>query len=109
MASSGVSICQSLNHVRLRIQQACGRMSLSSSLPCQLAMDDTTQRIANDAMEVPSQAHRDVLLVAVSKTQPVSLIMEAWHAGAVHFGENYVQVRRGIESGAFRARGILVM
>lgn len=30
-------------------------------------------------------------LVAVSKTKPVSLLMEAYNAGQRHFGENYVQ------------------
>ncbi|MCK5894546.1 MAG: YggS family pyridoxal phosphate-dependent enzyme [Endozoicomonadaceae bacterium] len=32
-----------------------------------------------------------VQLLAVSKTRPVALIREAWHAGQRDFGENYVQ------------------
>lgn len=32
-----------------------------------------------------------VRLVAVSKTKPASDIMEAYHCGQRHFGENYVQ------------------
>lgn len=33
----------------------------------------------------------EVILVAVSKTKPASLVMEAYEAGQRHFGENYVQ------------------
>ncbi len=33
----------------------------------------------------------DVQLIAVSKTKPASAIMEAYHAGQRHFGENKVQ------------------
>lgn len=32
-----------------------------------------------------------IQLLAVSKTRPISLIREAWHAGQRDFGENYVQ------------------
>lgn len=32
-----------------------------------------------------------VRLVAVSKTKPVEMLMEAYHAGQRHFGENYAQ------------------
>lgn len=32
-----------------------------------------------------------VRLVAVSKTKPVDMLMEAYHAGQRHFGENYAQ------------------
>ena len=31
-----------------------------------------------------------VLLVAVSKTKPTSMVEEAYEAGQRHFGENYV-------------------
>ncbi len=31
-------------------------------------------------------------LVAVSKTKPVDMIVEAYQAGHRHFGENYIQV-----------------
>lgn len=33
----------------------------------------------------------EVTIVAVSKQQPVSAILEAWHAGMQHFGENRVE------------------
>jgi len=36
-------------------------------------------------------ALKNVTLVAVSKTKPASDIMEAYHAGQLDFGENYVQ------------------
>ena len=38
-----------------------------------------------------SNISRQVRLVAVSKLKPVSDIQEAFQAGQVHFGENYVQ------------------
>ena len=34
-------------------------------------------------------------LVAVSKTKPVEMIVEAYRVGHRHFGENYIQVRGG--------------
>lgn len=36
-------------------------------------------------------AGKDVTLVAVSKTKPVEMLMEAYNAGFKRFGENYVQ------------------
>ena len=33
----------------------------------------------------------DVELIAVSKTKPISAIMEAYEAGQRHFGENKIQ------------------
>ncbi|MEX1237010.1 MAG: YggS family pyridoxal phosphate-dependent enzyme, partial [Pseudomonadales bacterium] len=33
----------------------------------------------------------EVKLLAVSKTKPVSMIEDAWHAGQRHFAENYLQ------------------
>ncbi len=33
----------------------------------------------------------DVQLLAVSKTKPVALLLEAWQSGQRHFGENYLQ------------------
>jgi uncharacterized pyridoxal phosphate-containing UPF0001 family protein len=38
-----------------------------------------------------SNISRPVRLVAVSKLKPVSDIQEAFNAGQIHFGENYVQ------------------
>ena len=37
------------------------------------------------------RAREDVTLIAVSKTKPVELLQEAYHAGARDFGENKVQ------------------
>ncbi|WP_461537330.1 YggS family pyridoxal phosphate-dependent enzyme [Spongorhabdus nitratireducens] len=37
----------------------------------------------------------EVILLAVSKTKPASLIREAWECGQRHFGENYLQ--EGVE------------
>ncbi len=35
--------------------------------------------------------HQNVELIAVSKTKPAAVILEAYQAGQRHFGENYVQ------------------
>lgn len=54
----------------------------------------TLSRVAHAAHE----AHRnpaDILVLAVSKTFPVEAVIEALHAGATCFGENYVQ--EGVE------------
>lgn len=48
------------------------------------------QKIAHAALQAQRQADQ-IELLAVSKTKPVSLIKEAYFAGARHFGENYVQ------------------
>lgn len=37
------------------------------------------------------RAPSDILLLAVSKVQPISALEEAYNAGQRHFGENYVQ------------------
>ncbi len=60
----GFSIADRLAHVRGRISAACER---SGRRP------------------------EDVTLIAVSKMKPFSDVLEAWEAGAIHFGENYVQ------------------
>jgi len=39
----------------------------------------------------PELQHTEPRLVAVSKTKPISAIVEAYSAGQRHFGENYVQ------------------
>ncbi len=52
------------------------------------------QRIRNNINSALSHSNRgegDVLLLAVSKTQPVEKIREAWQCGQRAFGENYVQ------------------
>lgn len=53
-------------------------------------INNVTQKIAHAAMQVQRSADQ-IQLLAVSKTKPVSLIKEAYHAGLRHFGENYVQ------------------
>ncbi|SEP60853.1 YggS family pyridoxal phosphate-dependent enzyme [Flavobacterium urocaniciphilum] len=47
--------------------------------------------IAQNLTEIKSQLPAHVTLVAVSKTKPVSDLMEAYNAGQRIFGENYVQ------------------
>lgn len=44
-----------------------------------------------DACEKTGRSVEEVTLIAVSKTKPVDLLMEAYHAGARVFGENKVQ------------------
>lgn len=43
------------------------------------------------ACEAAGRARSEVTLIAVSKVFPVSCLLEAYAAGARHFGENYVQ------------------
>ncbi len=50
-------------------------------------MTFVTQQLERIRQELPSQ----VTLVAVSKSHPVELIMQAFEAGQRHFGENRVQ------------------
>jgi pyridoxal phosphate enzyme (YggS family) len=45
-------------------------------------------RVLHSIVQVSSA--RPVTLVAVSKTKPASLLLEAYNAGQRHFGENYV-------------------
>lgn len=47
--------------------------------------------IAKNLLQIKSQLPAHVTLVAVSKTKPVSDLMEAYNAGQRVFGENYVQ------------------
>jgi pyridoxal phosphate enzyme (YggS family) len=49
-----------------------------------------SERIARAAVAA-GRAPRSVRLLAVSKTHPVALVEEAFRAGQVAFGENYVQ------------------
>jgi uncharacterized pyridoxal phosphate-containing UPF0001 family protein len=44
-----------------------------------------------DACERAGRKRSEVTLIAVSKTKPVDLIMEAYEAGIRDFGENKVQ------------------
>ena len=47
--------------------------------------------IAQNLNNIKSQLPEGVTLVAVSKTKPISDLMEAYEAGQRVFGENYVQ------------------
>ncbi|MCR5370381.1 MAG: YggS family pyridoxal phosphate-dependent enzyme [Clostridium sp.] len=49
------------------------------------------QNRMNSAAERAGRNPEDVLLIAVSKTKPVELMMEAYNAGIRDFGENKVQ------------------
>ena len=58
------------------------------------AITDHLQTVRTRDFQAAQQAHRDpssVNLLAVSKTQPVSAILEAAEAGQLAFGENYEQ------------------
>ncbi|MDO8955156.1 MAG: YggS family pyridoxal phosphate-dependent enzyme [Gammaproteobacteria bacterium] len=60
-------------------------------------MTDIAKNIAKLRLQIAEYAkqyHRDlssIHLLAVSKTQPASRIIEAYRAGQTHFGENYLQ------------------
>ena len=43
------------------------------------------------ACEKSGRSREEITLIAVSKTKPVSLLEEAYHAGIRDFGENKVQ------------------
>ena len=47
--------------------------------------------IKENLLQIKSQLPNHVTLVAVSKTKPVADLMEAYNAGQLIFGENYVQ------------------
>jgi len=47
--------------------------------------------ISNNLTQIKSQLPNHVTLVAVSKTKPITDLMEAYNAGQRVFGENYVQ------------------
>ena len=49
------------------------------------------QNNINCACERAGRSTSEVILVAVSKTKPVEMLMEAYNAGIRDFGENYVQ------------------
>lgn len=49
------------------------------------------QRRIEDACRRVGRNPDEVILIAVSKTRPVDALMEAYNAGALHFGENKVQ------------------
>jgi pyridoxal phosphate enzyme (YggS family) len=64
-------------------------------------MDDLSLRLESvqNAIAIAAQKGErdlaDISVLAVSKTQPVNAIQEAFRAGITHFGENKVQEARG--------------
>ncbi len=51
----------------------------------------TNMDIANNLKEIKSKLNKEITLVAVSKTKPVSDLLEAYNAGQRIFGENKIQ------------------
>lgn len=52
---------------------------------------DLVERNIKEACKRAGRASEDVTLIAVSKTKPVSMLLEAYEHGCRHFGENKVQ------------------
>lgn len=48
-------------------------------------------RLVAEAVLAAARPAQQVLLLAVSKSQPAEAVREAWHAGLHDFGENYLQ------------------
>ena len=55
-----------------------------------LQLQEVRQRLAN-ACASSGRPTDDVMLLAVSKTKPLSMVLEAYEHGQRHFGENYLQ------------------
>ena len=65
-----------------------------SSYPIQQTIPQAlmrTQRRITEACQASSRSTNDVMLLAVSKTKPLSDVIEAYDHGQRHFGENYLQ------------------
>ena len=56
----------------------------------QFLMISDNLKLVNSRIE-SIQSDQDVELIAVSKTRSVLEIQEAFNAGQIHFGENYLQ------------------
>lgn len=57
-------------------------------------IQENLQQVQNSILETCKKSNRnpdDVTLIAVSKTKPVSMLLEAYDCGIRHFGENKVQ------------------
>lgn len=52
---------------------------------------DNVQKNIKQACRIAGRSETEVTLIAVSKTKPVSMLMEAYECGCRHFGENKVQ------------------
>ena len=67
---------------------------LMSSYPIQQTIPQAlmrTQRRITEACQASSRSTTDVILLAVSKTKPLSDVIEAYDHGQRQFGENYLQ------------------
>ena len=63
---------------------------MSNETSVQKNLEEVRARI-REASDKAGRNDRDVTLIAVSKTKPVSMLMEAYEAGMRDFGENKVQ------------------
>ena len=63
---------------------------MSNEISVQKNLEEVRARI-REASDKAGRNDRDVTLIAVSKTKPVSMLMEAYQAGMRDFGENKVQ------------------
>ncbi|MDE7248501.1 MAG: YggS family pyridoxal phosphate-dependent enzyme, partial [Lachnospiraceae bacterium] len=52
---------------------------------------DNVQKNIKRASRIAGRSETEVTLIAVSKTKPVPMLMEAYECGCRHFGENKVQ------------------
>ena len=52
---------------------------------------DSVEKMVEDSCRRAGRNRDEVLLVAVSKTKPLSMLQEAYEAGIRDFGENKVQ------------------
>jgi len=67
-----INIKDNLDKIKAQIQQAC-------------------QQSGRLTVNLNNKATLPVTLLAVSKTKPITLIEQAYHAGQTDFGENYLQ------------------
>ena len=64
-----------------------------------MTLRENLQRVEERMAAAAARAGRDpasITLVAVSKTQPVEAVIEAYQYGARHFGENRVEEANAI-------------
>eukprot|EP00117_Sycon_ciliatum_P002252 scpid21548/ scgid7566/ Proline synthase co-transcribed bacterial homolog protein len=76
---------------------ACTSVASSAQATAEVSVGDALKSVL-DRIQRATKEHKDnrrslsaPQLVAVSKTKPVELILEAYQAGQRHFGENYVK------------------
>ncbi|EFA09643.1 Proline synthase co-transcribed bacterial homolog protein-like Protein [Tribolium castaneum] len=63
-----------------------------SEIDVKLGLRKVLERIEQASLKTPQELRcKPPRLVAVTKTKPVELIVQAYEAGQRHFGENYVQ------------------